>query len=430
MKWLDPTDYEDRLEQVKRSQMEDTCGWILEVPEFLKWHDYTGKKHLWISGKPGVGKTVLTSSIIHWLQGSSTEDDAPIFFFFKEDRPGYSTIPDMLATCISQMMRIESVRPQMITVVKTAYHKRTGNSACRSLKTLCNILGEMAEKLPTRIRFVIDGFDECDTKDRPRLEDLLEVIRLNLYPIHILIASRPEYDIEDRLGKNPDFTHLNMDTRRKLHDIKLYVQRKVEKVPGLKDFKEKICAIVPEKSEGVFQYAVLMMEDLLPSSSGDIDDILNHMPTGLGELYDRILRRLHREYPRLEWLRKIALIFVALKLEDDLSVPQISRAAAVQAWTKSGTEVIETSCDLSKRILATPEKVKEACGCLVQISGDTVLFSHKSVLDFLLGDVRLFHTDTRRYAVDKAEGYKVLFRTTGKKIYISTIRVQVDVDIL
>ena len=112
----------------------------------------------------------------------------------------------------------------------------------------------MAEKLPSdfRIRFVIDGFDECDTEDRPRLMDLLNIIRLVLYPVHILLATRPEVDIERHLKSETDFTHLNMDKCKDLRDIQLYIRRKVEEISELGFFREKINATMPDKSEGVF----------------------------------------------------------------------------------------------------------------------------------------------------------------------------------
>ncbi|KAL4815699.1 nucleoside phosphorylase domain-containing protein [Aspergillus spinulosporus] len=65
--WLSPVNYEHQQRHFYAMQMEGTGQWIFEAQEFKKWVECR-KEILFFSGPPGVGKTVITSSVIQYLQ--------------------------------------------------------------------------------------------------------------------------------------------------------------------------------------------------------------------------------------------------------------------------------------------------------------------------------------------------------------------------
>ncbi len=82
MKWIDATSaYEDYVE-VKQARHEDTCDWILQREEFRNWvgpdSSSQAARLLWLHGKLGTGKTLLSGRITEYL----LQDQSRLFAYF------------------------------------------------------------------------------------------------------------------------------------------------------------------------------------------------------------------------------------------------------------------------------------------------------------------------------------------------------------
>ena len=98
------------------------------------------------------------------------------------------------------------------------------------------------------IYLVIDGIDEC-----ARREELLELLpRLATHNTRIVVTSRPEFDITQAWGRQPQ---LQMDFDAVYDDIRKHVETQVEHDGKLKrsspQLKEEMIHKLPLKSNGM-----------------------------------------------------------------------------------------------------------------------------------------------------------------------------------
>ncbi|KIK51404.1 hypothetical protein GYMLUDRAFT_395054 [Collybiopsis luxurians FD-317 M1] len=59
-KWLDAPDCTTNFQAAYDKRVEGTGQWILEHPEYIKWKQGPESNVLWIQGKAGSGKTILS----------------------------------------------------------------------------------------------------------------------------------------------------------------------------------------------------------------------------------------------------------------------------------------------------------------------------------------------------------------------------------
>lgn len=115
-----------------------------------------------------------------------------------------------------------------------------------------------------RVHIVIDGLDEISKEERGRLvTELLELIQVCEH-LRIVISSRPEADLVQRLE--------NVAVPIRIHDhnkesISAYVSQRSQQIFNTFQVSnserydiEKLLAVLAERSEGMFLYARLIMD--------------------------------------------------------------------------------------------------------------------------------------------------------------------------
>ena len=82
LKWLYATSTYEDYHTAKAASQHNTCNWILQRAEFRDWLDQDqsprAAKVLWLHGKHGTGKTILSARIAQELH----EDQTKLFAFF------------------------------------------------------------------------------------------------------------------------------------------------------------------------------------------------------------------------------------------------------------------------------------------------------------------------------------------------------------
>lgn len=80
-RWLSPSDPSTNLNAAKEKRHEGTGDWFINSDAFSEWKSGS-RRHLWLHGLAGCGKTVLTSTILDHLRSAPADSFVCLDFFF------------------------------------------------------------------------------------------------------------------------------------------------------------------------------------------------------------------------------------------------------------------------------------------------------------------------------------------------------------
>ena len=155
------------------SPVPQACRWILEKPEFCRWQSDYGPNVLWISGRAGSGKTVLSSFLIDELH----EFFPTVCFFFSDNKiMSQKTASSLLRGILHQLLEANR------QLIRNAMHyfETRGKAMVEEISSLWDIVQSCFDdpKLGNSV-FVLDALDECEPTERNQvLRWLIEYLRL------------------------------------------------------------------------------------------------------------------------------------------------------------------------------------------------------------------------------------------------------------
>lgn len=277
---------------------------------------------LWISGPPGVGKTVLSSALIADLRATiPTSDCIAVLYCDANDRPSRS-MDVLLASLIAQMA--SKVPPEYLvqgipSCLNSAYRKsiRYGRKSLSKADSPVDIVAEIA-LLVRKTWVVIDGLDEMDQPERA--QELLDISSLVGPAFRVTALSRSTRTIQKVFAHLP---HIEIQPSHVQSDIWQYIQQMSNELPVHDDAERQMVAhAVNAKADGMFLWTRLVMEELSAATClADIELVLDQYPVGLKGVYDRFLlgmasQSIHRQRLAKEILQWVCCAFKPLKLTD------------------------------------------------------------------------------------------------------------------
>ncbi|KAK1982789.1 ankyrin repeat-containing domain protein [Colletotrichum cereale] len=378
---------DSRYESIKAAHAK-TCHWLLGHSDYLCWLDPNkmADHHgfLWISGKPGTGKSTIMKYAFSQATKNATPESAVISFFFNA-RGDYleRTIEGMYRSLLLQLLeKFPKLQVVLDDVVAASFvHSGSGQFNISLVQDL--VLKAIAKLGRQEVTCFVDALDECDEKE---VGDMLDFF-VDLghcavqrdTKLYICFSSRhyPYMDIphcqrftlEDQMGHK--------------EDIEVYVQNKLQ--TGNKKQSGEIKAQVLQKASGVFMWVVLVVDILNKEYKRGrifaVKERLDEIPPGLSELFRDILTRDKENMEDfllcIQWL-----LFGSRPLKREeyyFAMATGLRSETPDSWdedtiTKEDMNLFVLSS--SKGLVETATKSKKAI----------VQFIHESVRDFLLKD--------------------------------------------
>ncbi|KAH9993385.1 hypothetical protein BJV77DRAFT_363007 [Russula vinacea] len=102
-RWLSPPDPSKNHNIARKAHHEGSAEWFLHGNTFSEWKRKTGSL-LWIHGKPGSGKTILSSTIIEEIMGMSEAGLASIAHFYFDFRDSLKQdVRGVLSSLLTQL---------------------------------------------------------------------------------------------------------------------------------------------------------------------------------------------------------------------------------------------------------------------------------------------------------------------------------------
>ncbi|KAL8631318.1 hypothetical protein Q9189_003001 [Teloschistes chrysophthalmus] len=296
LRWLSAEEdsQEEFLHRLSDQRLIGTCDWILDEPEVMGWmEDNESNPTVWVTGKPGSGKSHSSSLIV---QHSETKKDRSTLYFFCGSRP---FDPKDASTLLIRTVTVQLLR-QNLDLAPLIHQDFLQKGLGPSGPTIRKVLKEILSTV-TNVRIILDGIDEWgQTAQQDTLKILAELQRQGGNQCKLLVSSRKEPLIAKHLPQKLH-VHITGQTAAGLH---CYIQSSVESL------REQFADLPPsifgklqrnlvDKANGMFLWVRLVMNMMEACSSEiEFDEAIEQLPDGLDEAYGRILSRLTALDPR------------------------------------------------------------------------------------------------------------------------------------
>ena len=157
------------------------------------------------------------------------------YFYFDFNEPGKQNATNFVSTLVAQLCNHIAELPEELTKLYQACSNGTQVAALYSLQ---EVLFAVAKKFDN-VFIVADALDECPN-DRKLREELLELIQdmstQSSSNLHLLVTSRAEQDISERLLPLSSTRAISIQSSQIESDIKSYICYEISKDSKLKSF--------------------------------------------------------------------------------------------------------------------------------------------------------------------------------------------------
>jgi hypothetical protein len=253
--WLSPSDPWTNHHAARGLHQAGTGEWVLENDAYKAWLSGSNR-HLWLSGKAGCGKTILSSTmvenVLHHCRQAVGFGFAPFYFTFSDKAK--QTYEALLRSLVAQLGTQEPSLP----VMREKYDQRQDLKEVHSNASLQQSLLDVLAVYDT-VFVVLDALDECPDdsgflSERSKLFDGLEYLSKEAANLKILMTSRDVPDIRDCMVRLPA-ERLPIHARAVDDDISRYVAQQLSKGPYFTRLKPKsldgIQKTITEKADGM-----------------------------------------------------------------------------------------------------------------------------------------------------------------------------------
>lgn len=156
---------------------------ILQMNDIQRWLHEPGIV-VWCVGARGVGKTILASFLINFIQQKTENLSAGVAYIYCDYNESKKHSAQNFLGVILQQLCIQ--KSGIISSLATSYESHRRNKTAPSLETLGKLLQVLAESI-SRLYLIMDGVDECPSETR----DLLFREIRKLHPkISLFMTSR------------------------------------------------------------------------------------------------------------------------------------------------------------------------------------------------------------------------------------------------
>ncbi|EIM82246.1 uncharacterized protein STEHIDRAFT_160801 [Stereum hirsutum FP-91666 SS1] len=354
-----------------------TGSWFLQSTEYNHWKTKSNSL-LWVSGGPGSGKSVLSSTIIRDIEFDSEVDSSIslAYFYFDLRQPEKEQCLGLISSLVDQLASRCSDMP---AALEWLYGIHRNGMEQPTLHNLVAALKEMIVNIACSVYIVIDALDECS--ERNNLMALIEEItQWNLDNIHMLLTSRKEEDLNRLLM--PLSAEVTLESSIVDRDIAFHIRAVLQNDRDFSKWqppqKLEIETRVTSGAHGMFRRVSCQLDSIRGCPNARmLAKSLATSPRTLYKTYDTILNRIDDQdfkyvQTTLQWLAfsmrpvKLEEVVEALAVDFD-SVPL--RFAPEYRFPE-------------------PRYILTICSSLVTLSGTGVLgLSHISVKEYLDGNI-------------------------------------------
>ncbi|KAL4782688.1 hypothetical protein BJX76DRAFT_358742 [Aspergillus varians] len=360
-----------------RRRCPDTTRWILSHAAFKPWLDGRSYPCLWLSGKIGCGKTLVTSTVVHFLGTTYPYSDTFVAHFFYSRSSGDGLKASHLFKSFTKQILQHLTRtsqPYPKEVVKNVKSLSGPGSYPASLGEIVEDVFFLACRAVPDAIYIVDGLDECE---RSEMLEVFAILRqmISQNNSRILVSGRDGIDLIQAIPRAVTIAVANQgneDDIRKFIDWKIDEKSRDRPLTSDTALLQDITAKLLERADCMFLWVHLQLDMLWEEcyTDADVRTALENLPKTLSETYDRCIARINKRQNELA--RKVLYwVCVAIK---PFSASQLQEVLAMDPETGI--------CD-SQRILPAKEIVKLCSHLVIWDTNNNIRLTHSSVNQFL-----------------------------------------------
>lgn len=172
--------------------------------------------------------TQLRSAVISYLERRFYQDNVAIAFLYCSYKErDTQTLQNLIGSLIQQVVQRNPEVPDDLRNLYNTHDKikpPTPATPAECFSVLCNQLSNC-----TRVFFVIDALDECNTDTRSDICDWIQQLKTRTGNINMMVTSRDIPEVEEDIKPTDRLDILAND-----NDIEIYVEEKIETMSRLK----------------------------------------------------------------------------------------------------------------------------------------------------------------------------------------------------
>ncbi|KAK3306822.1 uncharacterized protein B0T15DRAFT_528350 [Chaetomium strumarium] len=377
---------EDDMMIQESIKLPGSCEWLTSKSYYQSWKGSMDSSFLWLRGRPGAGKSVLSSHIIGDLRIQGLDC---CFFFFQARDNVKSTANGCLRSMAWQMAKLHpGIHDRLKAVMSDWRDSPIDKVDPHSVWRKVFLSGILKVKLNRPQFWVIDAMDEC----RNAADMLTFLTRIQEHwPLSVLVTSRDTMDAHQK-GANPkidirSYTILEQDS---LQDISLLLKANLPSLPcpGSDKWRtpEQIASAILDRSRGCFLWASIICSELRQvTSEREITKVIESTPSNMDAVYSEILAKM--ETARFGRATAKAIIAWTTYAFRPLSVAEIQTPIEM---------------DINDKIDDVQRAISRCCGSLVYVDQ--------------YEKVQLVHSTAREYFTRKgAESDFILTKAEGHR---------------
>ncbi|KAM0260394.1 hypothetical protein ACHAQJ_002796 [Trichoderma viride] len=353
---------------------QETGHWLLGHNKFQQWEQADNSSILWLQG------TVIDRLLARNAASQSPDsknNEGFAYFYCERGISDLSEPISVLRSYVRQLSTISRYPNLMQKKLIELYRESRKNSVKLGIQTCKDQLYESANLYPRTI-LVLDGLDECNREERWQLIEILaELVKHAKNPVKLFISSRREQDIVNRL---PFDTVIEIDASDNREDVRKFVEQRIGEIEKMgrwisisQDLKNKVKDTLCAKSDGMFRWAYLQMDQLSKlRQANQIESRLGKLPKTLNTAYAEIFQGIE-DGDREALERAVKWIMCAQK---PLETNQILRAVQLSVGTGGPALKVdpmiaeETLLDICSHLIIKDSKL------------DHWKFPHASVIEY------------------------------------------------
>ncbi|KAH8196264.1 hypothetical protein TruAng_009566 [Truncatella angustata] len=364
---------EDDYMTLDATRLPGSCEWLLQRSTFVEWRETSPSKAFWLRGRPGAGKSVISSAVISSLRWLTR--DCCFFFFVRADK-NKSSVKSFLKSVAFQMAMLHpEIRQAILEIIPRWGESNLEKDDAIVVWRKLFVAGILKIRLKRPQYWVVDALDEANGGSN--MITFLSKAQ-EYWPLGIFVTSRTSIDAHiGPLGLKMEVISDAMTEEDNTGDISLFLERNFERFPAPTSHARKEMAHrILQNSKGCFLWAQLVVKELVQVRTlAQANQVIDSNPSDMEALYLRITKEMSEQRFNQELVKAILAI----------------------------------QTDINDEIGDMERSISESCGNLVYVDNSRKLqLLHLTVREFLTKENFEF-----RFKVDKGLGHRRLAMETA-----------------